>query len=263
MKFQYISDIHLEFYKTINTFKLIPLCDNLFLLGDIGYASSKIYHEFISYCSKNWKNVIVIMGNHEYYCTTKYISMNDIEDESLKFPENVYFLQNNCIFIDKNDHTVSYVHKCNSIKIIGSTLWSNISLEASIYMNDYYNIYNNGKNITPEFTRNLFFKNKDYILSELEKDIDTQTILLTHHGVSDICNGPYQGGNLETAFVTDFTDELKKFKQLIVCINGHTHVSINDHIPDTSIKLLANCYGYKGESKNVVKYNQNAILEIL
>lgn len=263
MKFQYISDIHLEFYKTINNFKLKPLCNNLFLLGDIGYASSKIYHQFIDYCSKNWKNVVVIMGNHEYYCTTKYISMNDIENEHLKFPKNVHFLQNNHIYFDKKECKVYKNYITNSIKIIGSTLWSDISKNASLYMNDYYNIYNNGKNITPEFTRNLFFKSKDYILSELEKDIDLQTILLTHHGVSDICNGPYQGGNLETAFVTDLTCELKKFKQLIACINGHTHVSINDHIPDTSIKLLANCYGYKGESKNVVKYNQNAILEIL
>jgi hypothetical protein len=28
------------------------------------------------------------------------------------------------------------------------------------------------------------------------------------------------------------------------------------------IKFLANCYGYPGEDKGIVKYNQEAVLEI-
>jgi PAS domain S-box-containing protein len=32
--------------------------------------------------------------------------------------------------------------------------------------------------------------------------------------------------------------------------------------PGTNIKLLANCFGYKTEDQNVVKYNENALLEL-
>ena len=108
VKFQYISDLHLEHYKNLNSIKFekIDDCENLFLLGDIGYAYSDIYHEFINYCSDNWLNVFVIFGNHEYYCTPNNIkTMEEIDKEVLKFRKNVYFLNNDYILLNKRDNT--------------------------------------------------------------------------------------------------------------------------------------------------------------
>lgn len=275
VKFQYISDLHLEHYKNINSIRFEKLdgCDNLFLLGDIGYAYSKIYHSFINYCARKWTNVFVIYGNHEYYDLSKLNgsktnpkTMEEIEKETEKFPNNVYFLNNNHILINKKTSEVKYLldredHSEDYIKIIGSTLWSNINDMAARQMNDYNYIYTSyTTKLTSNETRNFFRQNKDYILQELQLDT-FPTILLTHHGIHPLCNGPYMGNFMESGYATEIS-ELYEMPHLIACINGHTHVSIDTIIPNTNIKLLANCYGYRGENNNVVKFNPNVILDI-
>lgn len=269
VKFQYVSDLHLEHYKNLNSIKFekIEGCDNLFLLGDIGYAYSDLYHEFLDYCSDNWLNVFVVFGNHEYYCKPDDIkTMEEIENETQKFKKNVYFLNNTSVLINKRDNTVKYLldredHASDYIKIIGSTLWCNISPFAASQMNDYTYIYTDKKqNLLPDDTRSFFRLNKEYILQELQIDF-FDTILLTHHGVNSICNGPYLGNPMSSGYATDI-NELSRFPHLLVCINGHTHVSLDTVIPNTQIKLLSNCYGYKGENHRVVKYNKDAFLEV-
>lgn len=270
VKFQYVSDLHLEHYKNLNSlnFEKLDDCDNLFLLGDIGYAYSNIYHEFINYCASNWINVFVIFGNHEYYSKPNNIkTMEEIENEVSKFRKNVYFLHNDYVLINKKDNTVKKLleredHASDYIKIIGSTLWSNITDLAASRMNDYNFIYTSPKqNLTPNETRSFFRMNKEYILQELQFD-NFETILLTHHGVNSICNGPYIGNIMETGYATDIS-ELTQFPNLIACINGHTHVYLDTVLPNTNIKLLSNCYGYKGENQSVVQYNKDVFLEVV
>lgn len=275
VKFQYVSDLHLEHYKNLNSIKLQKLddCENLCLLGDIGYAYSELYHKFINYCSDNWLNVFVIFGNHEYYdlsnsngSKTDPKTMQEIENETQKFRKNVHFLNNSSVLINKRDNTVKYLldredHINDYIKIIGSTLWCNISPFAASQMNDYAYIYTGKKQkLLPDDTRSFFKRNKEYILQELQIDF-FDTILLTHHGVNSICNGPYLGNPMSSGYATDI-NELYQFPHLLACINGHTHVSLDTVIPNTQIKLLSNCYGYKGENQRVVKYDKNAFLEI-
>jgi len=269
VKFQYISDLHLEHY---NSFKNIPLqkiegCDNLCLLGDIGYAYSDIYHQFINYCASNWKNVFVIYGNHEYYCKTyNKKTMKEIENEVSKFPSNVYFLNNDHVLINRKDSTVKKLldredHMDDYIKIIGSILWSNVNDSTAFRINDYKFIYTAQNTLLkPDEVRTLFQINKEYILHELSSD-RFPTILLTHHGVHDLCNGYYQGNFMESGYATNIY-ELIHYKHLIACINGHTHSSVNTKIPASNIKLLSNCYGYKGENQNIVKFNKDAILDV-
>lgn len=269
VKFQYISDLHLEHYKNINdiNFEKIDDCENLFLLGDIGYAYSDIYHEFINYCSDNWLNVFVIFGNHEYYCKSNNIkTMEEIETEVLKFRKNVYFLNNDYVFINKYNSTVKKLleredHLSDYIKIIGSILWSDINNFVAPRMNDYKFIYTTQDTLlTPDEVKGFFRLNKDYIIQELQMDI-MPTILLTHHGVHDLCNGYYKGNYMESGYTTNI-EELSKFKHLIACINGHTHSSVETVIPGTDIKLLSNCYGYKGENQKIVKFKSGVILEV-
>lgn len=272
VKFQYISDLHLEHYKNLNSiigtrFQKLDDCENLFLLGDIGYAYSDIYHEFLEYCSDNWLNVFVVFGNHEYYCKPDNIkTMEEIEKEVSKFRKNVYFLNNDYVLINKKDNTVKKLldredHSDDYIKIIGSTLWCNITDTAAARMNDYNFIYTSPtKNLTPQETRSFFRMNKEYIIQELQFD-NFESILLTHHGVNNLCNGPYMGNIMESGYATDIK-ELSRFTNLIACINGHTHVHLDTVIPGTNIKLLSNCYGYKGENQNIVKFNKDLILDV-
>lgn len=72
MKIQYASDLHLEFGENSKWLKdnpLIPSADILVLAGDIGYLGDAIYrtHPFWDWASQNYKQVIVVPGNHELY----------------------------------------------------------------------------------------------------------------------------------------------------------------------------------------------------
>ena len=269
VKLRYISDIHLEFLKTFP--KILNLDyqkESLCLLGDIGYAYSPIYHDFIKYCSDNWKNTFVIYGNHEYYCLNKKIKiMSEIEECAEQFPKNVHFLNNKSILLDKiTNEIVTERSSSNVIKIIGSILWSDINSFAGTKMNDYRMIYKSvaekASKLTPIETRQFFEINKQFILDEIKKDLDIKCVLLTHHGVhEEICNDYYAGGKLTSAYSTTIY-EISPYKNLIACINGHTHANIDSFFPNTKIRLLANCMGYRGESQQIVKYKKDAILEI-
>lgn len=177
----------------------------------------------------------------------------------MQFPSNVYFLNNKSLFIDSEDNVFKDNIKPNLIKIIGSTLWSDINLNIAHYMNDYSCIYTETGLLTPNDSIELYYKSKEYILTELSKDT-VKTLLLTHHGTNDICNGTeYADSKLKSTFVTNIP-ELFNFKHLHTCVNGHVHVSINEKI--NHIQFLANCYGYPNENKKIVKYNQDAVWEI-
>lgn len=72
MKFQIASDLHLEFYKNININDFFDISKieeptTLILAGDVGYPTHKNYEIFLSECSKIFKHIILIAGNHEYY----------------------------------------------------------------------------------------------------------------------------------------------------------------------------------------------------
>lgn len=272
IKFQYISDIHLEFLKNIP--KINKIAENICLLGDIGIPGSVIYNDFILFCSNKFKNVFIIYGNHEYFNTKKTITSNGIEsmlkreEYTANFPKNVYFLNNSHIYIDKqNNNVLRDLHenqcKNNYIKIIGTTLWSDIDNNIYTRFEDYKRIYISEKEkITPEYTKFLFQTSKNYIIEEISRE-DISCILMTHHGTHDLCNGKYGNNNLNSAYAT-YIHELYNMKNLLICLNGHTHSNINESIitNGNTVRLLSNCKGYPGENRDIVMYNQYAYFEI-
>ena len=72
MKIQYASDLHLEFAENGSFIKhnSLPVTgDILVLAGDIGYLGDESYikHPFWDWVSENYRQVIICMGNHEFY----------------------------------------------------------------------------------------------------------------------------------------------------------------------------------------------------
>lgn len=277
VKFRYVSDTHLELLSKVPV--LVNLDyenETLLLLGDIGYPASKIYKQFIKNCSKDWKNVFVLFGNHEYYNDDyrQTYTMDDIEQNIKHFPPNVHFLNNSFKYLSssndvfdnikddiKNDNSKNDNSTKKYIKIVGSTLWSDI--ETHVYLNDNNNIHvTQGSKFSHAMCRILFYSSRKYILQEIDRESDIKCVLITHHGTHSLCNGEYYKDSPNVSgFITDIP-ELACKTNLIACINGHTHANINTYIPGTNIQLLANCMGYKQE-KNNIKYDKHAILEVL
>ena len=284
MKIQYISDLHLEHHKNNNVFsriKKLPDCENICVLGDIGYPESQIYQDFMSYCSNNWKNVFWIMGNHENYHKPKtdIKIMSEIEEYVKQIcPKNVYFMNNNSVYLNKDTNKVSITNNVagdsNSfIKIIGSTLWSDIDDYTAQHLNDYHKIYTHNidndfgfkmfRKLKPEITRVLFESSRKFILDEIKENISC--LIITHHGTHPFCQGHYLDSPLESGYAT-YIPEIFQSKNVIASINGHCHSNINLEVRTSdnshSVKLLSNCFGYLGESTLIVKFNQKAVLEI-
>jgi predicted phosphodiesterase len=267
MKIQYISDIHLEHRKD---YYVNPVAPNLALCGDIGHPLKENYNYFINRCANDFKNVFIIFGNHEFYTKTsdKY-TMDEIINLA-KFPKNVYFLNNNSLYLNTYDDSVKLLPPKdiqNYIKIIGSTLWSNIDPNITKYVNDYKKIWvEHDRKMNYIDTLKLFNTNVSYILKELSCESNIDTVLLTHHGTHPICNGKYEnkinklGIDVSSAYVS-FIERLYTFKNLIVCISGHTHSSINKYlyINNHKILFLSNQVGYKGEDKMILNYNPKAV----
>lgn len=272
MKIQYISDIHLEHRKD---YFVKPFAPNLVLCGDIGSPLKENYHYFINRCSNDFKNVFVIFGNHEYYTNSSNRFTMDEIINSVCFPKNVYFLNNSCIYLNIYDDSVTFnkpIKKEDYIKIIGSTLWSNVNPEIYKYVNDYKKIWiEKDRKFHYTDTIKLFNKSIKYIIDELSSDLNIETVLLTHHGSHPICSGKYKnkvnklGIDLSSAY-TSYIEKLYEFKNLIVCISGHTHSSINRYIEvgnDHKILFLSNQVGYKCEDKDILNYNPRAVWKYL
>lgn len=271
-KIQYVSDIHLEMRDWTNISTIIPVRDtvNLALCGDIGFPGDRRYTEFIDMCSKYFKNVFVIYGNHEFYNTDFTMDTMGMRKHHAKnFPSNVYFMDNRSLFVNKKTNDVYQElpigqNPQNYVKIIGSTLWTNIDMETSLRMNDYRYIYfDENRRITWKIVSDMFRKNVMYICEELDKSKNVECILLTHHSPHPISNNSNKGTKMNTAYSTYIPDFYMR-RNLIACIHGHTHHSINETIEfgNNKIKILSNQVGYPMESLEKVGYDYMAYFEL-
>ena len=116
LKIQYASDLHLEFAENAQFIKsnsLQPVGDILILAGDTGYLGDENFstHPFWDWASQNFEQVIVCLGNHEFYRYYDIATLRDGTEFAIR--SNVHYYYNKVINID-------------DIDIIVSTLWSHI-----------------------------------------------------------------------------------------------------------------------------------------
>lgn len=244
MTFQYVSDIHLELHKsfTISIKKSAPY---LILAGDIGDPFSDIYFQFIKFASENYKQVVIIAGNHEYYRPDDKLDMLTVNSQIDKVAKQFH----NVIFLNNKTHTVT--HDDNTYKLIGTTMWSFIpyhNYRYSVFMNDYKYIYHEGKSITPQFISSLYLKNVEYIKYEIENTPENvKIILITHHLPSYSLIDKKYTNNPLNCFFASHLDYLIQHP-IVAWICGHTHFGCRKKIND--VVCVVNPVGYPNESTN-------------
>jgi hypothetical protein len=123
-KFQIVSDIHVEsLYQNGKTLDdesvIVPSARNLIVAGDLGRCENrKLYRDAVAKLCSMFANVILVPGNHEYYCmdSETKMSMNEIDSflESLTLEEQT----SNLIVLNNQSVTV------DNVLIFGSTFWS-------------------------------------------------------------------------------------------------------------------------------------------
>jgi DNA repair exonuclease SbcCD nuclease subunit len=122
---QYASDLHLDHLAPNIEFKSIitPSAPILVLAGDIASVWNTVYNKFIGWCSMNWRHVILVAGNHEYFCHSNYPHSRQDTELRLQLFSHIYY---NVHYLQAGQ---TYIIPKTKIVFIGATLYSNINPE--------------------------------------------------------------------------------------------------------------------------------------
>lgn len=270
MKIQYISDIHLEFYKphkvnnrvlqNINPNEDVKVC---VLSGDIGYPFQHIYKEFLIFMNKKFEHVLLITGNHEYYQfgENKGKTMKEVNDKiqniiKVNNLNNIHFLNNSTYDLIYNDNDGNKTYR-----FIGTTLWSKLFLPQ--YMtNDKINIEEHDF----ESCNKWYQENVDFLKTEIKKcNLDNEfnlddkniipiiiPIIITHHlPAYSLIDEKYKVGeySIYNQCYASNCEDLMKDSGIKCWFYGHTHKESVQILND--IVCAANPIGYPDENENI------------
>ncbi len=226
------------------------------------YGKNGRIHNFFLNCSREFKHIIYVLGNHEHYRYNIKDSLKDLK-KHLRYIKNLHILERESIVID-------------DVTFLGATLWTDMNnghdetIERVSYaMNDFRIIYNSdnsnsndGNRLSTAFDSwdptdaRARWTPLDAVVQfnatvkwiDMVRELTTidKLVVVTHHAPSfksihpsyvhdELLNGAYSS-DLEQ-FITDRPD-------IIAWFHGHIHHPQDYIIGET--KILANPRGYAG-----------------
>jgi len=245
MKFQYASDLHLEFPENrefIEANPLEPAADILILAGDI--IPLVLMDEvgwFFEYITRRWKQVFWVPGNHEYYGYDLSALESSGMIESL-IGKNILQINNRVEIMD-------------DCRLIFSTLWSHISPRNEILihekLSDFREIRNGSELLDVAKYNQLHEQSVRMLQIFLKIPFEGKTVVVTHH-LPTLKNYPvrYKSDPLNEIFATELSDLILEY-QPDAWIFGHHH----HNVPEFRIggtRMLTNQLGRveDGEAAN-------------
>ncbi|MDR0193694.1 MAG: metallophosphoesterase [Myroides sp.] len=249
MKVQILSDFHLEFgYSDSLKF---DQADLIILAGDthIGTKGIEWIKKYIP-----TKEVIYLLGNHEYYKGSYPKTLYKIQDAAKG--SNIHVLEDS--FVD-----------IGNIRFHGSTLWTDFSIFGNPIeygmlcqekMNDYKRIKRD-----PSYSKlrsidvyQIHQKSMRWLEQSLRESIAEKNIVITHHAPS-LLSVPeqYQNDPITAAYASNLESFIMTH-QPQYWIHGHIHSPIQYNIGQT--KVICNPHGYIDDRDN--GFNKELIIEI-
>ena len=254
MKIQYASDLHLEMSANRRYMQNIPfeaVGDVLVLAGDIGYLCDKTMPcpKFWEWASANYREVLMVPGNHEYYQNYDILANGD--SWSREILPNVHYHQNRVVRIDNVDFVLS-------------TMWSHIPVQCEevVYqaMPDFRQILYNGRRFTPADFNAEHEKCLDFIKQSVAESTAEHIVVVTHHLPSLAVVAPkHKGSLIGSAFVAELGDFIAD-SGIDAWIFGHSHASIEAQIGDTH--LLSNQFGYVYNCEHLNGFEAGKFIEL-
>lgn len=244
--FDFISDVHVDTYfkskKDCEKFiqKILPEepSEVLIIAGDISTrASNTVSSMFLMNISQHYKEVLVVLGNHDYWTNIDdtYI---DSFDRINNFKSR--FVGTNVTILDGTTKTI------NGVTYGGTVGWYDGSYgvlelghtEASI--DNYYKNFSDSHHV--HFHYRDFCSNQKEILKELVKVSD---VIITHHiPIWEKIPMKYALDPYSSFFHFDGYDLVRSCKDK-VWIYGHTHDPYDFNFE--GCQMLCNPLGYKSE----------------
>lgn len=208
-------------------------------LGDRQLEAIK-YRKFLERASVQFKHVIMIAGNHEFYHGRWYQALDTLRYECNQFA-NVYFLEDQ-------------VKEIDDVMFVGSTLWTDMN------KNDWYTKYqvkqgmsdfriikndkNNYHSLHPDDVIVRHAKSLEFIKTTVA-NTSKKVVVVTHHAPSDLSIAEcYKDQQLMNgAYRTNLEDFVMDSNINLWC-HGHTHHSFDYMLGNT--RVVCNPRGYVG-----------------
>lgn len=252
MKIQYASDLHLEFTENSGYIRRHPLLvagDILVLAGDTGCIGDDSFttHPFWDQVSDNFKQVIVCMGNHEFY---RHYDIATLENgHCLEIRHNVHSYYNGIAHLKDTD-------------LIVSTLWAHIPLKEAYFtesvISDFHRILYNGKPLTFTEFNNECDKCTKFIRDAVAESRAKHKIVVTHHVPSFRMQHPeFKGSRANGAFTVELGDYITG-SGIEYWIYGHSHYNLDVKIGDT--RCVTNQLGYVFKNEHLA-FNPGKAIE--
>lgn len=225
MKFQYISDLH-------GIAKIPTAAENLIIAGDLVNPRSDEFRKFLEVQAKNFRSVIFVPGNHEYYGNN--LEDTDVHMQHICNQLGVYFLQCKSILIDDT-------------YILGTTLWSETDPSIEFYLNDYRRITHSPQNLrfTWDKSLELYRGNCWWLDDEIHKHQDDKLVVVTHHLPSyDLIHPIYQQYSYMNQGFASHADHLIR-PPVKTWVFGHSHACVDKVI--NNVRCVSNTRGYTYE----------------
>lgn len=272
MRYQYASDLHLEFGKNsrfMQTHALAASGDILLLAGDIGYLERRRQEQdpFFDWCASHFKETVIVPGNHEYYKdpVARAGRQNGVPVEKTLMDyehmvrDNVRYLNNRSMVI-------------GDVEIFVTTLWTITDPRCYVGiqtgMNDCYQILYDGHRLWADDYTILHGICKAWLTEALKKSTVKKKVVLTHHCPSTTREfDRYEpSGGLFTAFHVDMASFIDEH-DADVWIYGHTHYNgaSGTVLPSRNAngtKLLCNQLGYVEEGEDQLGFCKDIFFEL-
>ena len=256
MKIQYASDLHLEFHENWQTLKQeeepLDVCGEILVLaGDIGYLGDDNYttHPFWDWASNNFKQVIVALGNHEFY---KFYDLSSMPDGLIgEIRPNVHYYYNAVVHI-------------GNIDFIISTLWGHVDLKDAYAteqcVTDFRRIVYGEDILTfADFNRE-HQRCLGFIKKSVAESVAEHKIVVTHHVPSfQLMAQEFQGSRINGAFTVELADYIAT-SGIDYWIYGHSHRNIDKTIGTT--RCVCNQFGYASHNEHL-SFSRGKIIECL
>lgn len=228
VKVQIYSDLHCEFYDDIGESLLYGFntagTDILIIAGDLALVKPH-YKKIIPILAEKAEEVVVVLGNHEYY---RHQVVGYMWQEIKKL-ENRY----------KNFRVLNNeMIELFGLKIYGGTMWFDYD-PLNILYEKMLNDFNQIKNFKGWVHNDNFSFRANLI------NCPTPDIIVTHHMPSSSCvNSRYVGDDLNRFYYSNMNSYIESNSPpLWIC--GHCHLSIDKVLGET--RVISNPAGYPGE----------------
>lgn len=270
MKIQILSDLHIEFetYEPMTDERLTAQiimtetpADVVVLAGDIhtkGRGPGTAFERF------KGKQVVMVVGNHEYYGQSYPNHLNELRENASLF-NNVHFMENQAVEI-------------SGVVFLGCTMWTDFKLfeggpyaglysrleaihEAGACMNDYRKIMYYGsegyRKLLPGDTVQLHLDSVRWLREQFNVHKDKKIVVVTHSGPSFKSVSPaYKKDVLSAAFASNL-DSLVEQSGAVLWVHGHSHDYCDYTIGKT--RVVCNPHGYPFENTN---FKPDLIVEV-